>query len=54
MTTDVTKPVRMVFTHPIHFYTYLDLKREVKNIKDYQQLGFAKIKTINTSIIEIF
>ena len=32
MSTDITEPVRMVFTRPIHFYTYLDLKREMKKI----------------------
>ena len=55
MSTDVTEPVRMVFTRPIHFYTYLDLQREIKkNIKDYPWPGFTKINTINAWIIAIF
>ena len=32
MSTDVTEPVRMVFTRPIHFYTYLDIKREIEKL----------------------
>ena len=29
---DVTGPVSIFFTLPIHFYTYLDLKREIKKL----------------------
>ena len=32
MPADATEPV-MVFTFPIHFHTYLDLKREIKEKK---------------------
>ena len=48
MSADVTEPIRMVFTLPIHFYTNLDLKREIKKIIiGYPRPGFAKMKTIN-------
>ena len=30
---DITEPVRMFFTLPIRFYTYLDLKLGIKKIK---------------------
>ena len=32
MSANVTEPIRMVFTRLIHFYTYLDLKREIKKL----------------------
>ena len=55
MPADVTEISRMVFTLPIHFYIYLDLKREIKKIiNGYPRPGFAKIKIINTCIIAIF
>ena len=48
MSADVTEPIRMLFTLPIHFHTNLDLKREIKKIiKGYPHPGFAKMKTIN-------
>lgn len=55
MSTDVTEPIRMDFTLPIHFYTYLDMKREIRIIiKGYPQPSFAKTKPINAWIIAIF
>ena len=55
MSADVTEPIRMVFTLPIHFYAYLDLTREIKIIiKGYPRPGFAKTKPINAWVIAIF
>ena len=32
MPVDVIEPIRILFILPIRFYTYLDLKREIKKI----------------------
>ena len=50
MSTDVTEPVRMVFTRPIHFYTYLDLKREIKKRQDHKHLDNCNILKKYTGI----
>lgn len=46
MSAGVTEPIRIVFAIPIHIYTYLDLKREVKIIiKGYLRPGLQKQST---------
>ena len=55
MAVDITDAVRMFFTLPIRFYTYLDLNLGIKkNIKGCPRPSFAKTKIINAWIIAIF